>query len=233
MGIAYNPKTVTDGLVLCLDAANSKSYPGTGTACTDLSGNGNNGTLSNGTTFSTSELGQFNFDGVNARITSPFAYELFLQYTLNVWFKCNSTKAFQVLIGGSIGNNMSMGIQVNSSSLLFHTYDTVDKTLLTVPNGVTLNTWSNVAACITYTSTPGSSSTSGIVKLYRNGSLLGSSAFSGVGTFNRSLMIASPSSNTFNRAFSGNISAISIYNKELSQQEIQQNFNATRGRYGI
>jgi hypothetical protein len=40
MGIAYNPRTITDGLVLCLDAANSKSYPGSGTTWTDLSGNG-------------------------------------------------------------------------------------------------------------------------------------------------------------------------------------------------
>ena len=45
MGVAYNSKIVTDGLVLCLDAGNSKSYPGSGTTWTDLSGNGNNGTL--------------------------------------------------------------------------------------------------------------------------------------------------------------------------------------------
>jgi hypothetical protein len=41
MGIAYNPRTITDGLVLCLDAANPKSYPGSGTTWTDLSGRGN------------------------------------------------------------------------------------------------------------------------------------------------------------------------------------------------
>lgn len=48
MGLAHSPRIVTDGLVLCLDAANQKSYPGTGTAWTDLSGNGNNGALING-----------------------------------------------------------------------------------------------------------------------------------------------------------------------------------------
>jgi hypothetical protein len=45
MAISYNPRIVTDGLVLALDAGNPKSYPGSGTTWTDLSGNGNNGTL--------------------------------------------------------------------------------------------------------------------------------------------------------------------------------------------
>jgi hypothetical protein len=57
MGIAYNPRTITDGLVLCLDAANPKSYPGSGTTWTDLSGNGNNGTLVNGVGYSGDNLG--------------------------------------------------------------------------------------------------------------------------------------------------------------------------------
>jgi hypothetical protein len=48
MAISYNPRIVTDGLVLALDAGNPKSYPGSGTTWTDLSGNGNNGTLVNG-----------------------------------------------------------------------------------------------------------------------------------------------------------------------------------------
>ena len=47
MATNYNPATVSDGLVLCLDAANTKSYPGSGTAMTDMSGKGNHGTLTN------------------------------------------------------------------------------------------------------------------------------------------------------------------------------------------
>ena len=45
MGISYNPRTITDGLVLCLDAGNPKSYPGSGNTWSDLSGNGYNFTL--------------------------------------------------------------------------------------------------------------------------------------------------------------------------------------------
>jgi hypothetical protein len=48
MALSHSPKIITDGLVLCLDAGNPKSYPGSGTTWTDLSGNGNNGSLENG-----------------------------------------------------------------------------------------------------------------------------------------------------------------------------------------
>jgi hypothetical protein len=61
----YGPKTVTNGLVLCLDAADKNSYSGTGTTWTDLTGNGNNGTLTNGPTFNSANGGSISFDGTN------------------------------------------------------------------------------------------------------------------------------------------------------------------------
>jgi len=57
------PDIVTDGLVLALDAANVKSYPGSGTTWRDLSGNDGNGTLTAGPTFSTDNGGVISFDG--------------------------------------------------------------------------------------------------------------------------------------------------------------------------
>ena len=65
MGVAYNSSIVTNGLILCLDAGNRKSYPGTGTTWTDLSGRGNNGTLTNGPTYSSANGGSIVFDGLN------------------------------------------------------------------------------------------------------------------------------------------------------------------------
>ena len=55
MSLFHNPNMVTNGLVLCLDAGNTKSYPNTGTTWTDLSGNSNTGTLTNGPTFNSYE----------------------------------------------------------------------------------------------------------------------------------------------------------------------------------
>ena len=58
----YMPDIVRDGLVLNLDAGEPSSYPGTGTAWTDLSGNGNTGTLTNGPTYSSANGGSIVFD---------------------------------------------------------------------------------------------------------------------------------------------------------------------------
>ena len=65
MSIAGGPDIVENGLVLHLDAADSNSYPGSGTVWTDLSGNGYNGTLTNGPTFSSSNRGGIVLDGTN------------------------------------------------------------------------------------------------------------------------------------------------------------------------
>ena len=64
MATKYNPKIVTDNLVLCLDAANTKSYSGTGDTWTDMMGT-NNGTLTNSPTFSSDNGGYFDFDGTD------------------------------------------------------------------------------------------------------------------------------------------------------------------------
>ncbi|NBP55511.1 hypothetical protein EBU71_03030, partial [bacterium] len=88
---ATPPAIVTNGLVLNLDAGNSASYPGTGTTWTDLSGNGNNGTLINGPTYSSSNGGSIVFDGTNDSVNIPISSSLQSQYfTLDAWFKLNS-----------------------------------------------------------------------------------------------------------------------------------------------
>jgi len=63
------PNISTSGLVLALDAANTKSYPGSGTTWTDMSGNNNNGTLTNGPTFNSANGGSIVFDGSNDFVT--------------------------------------------------------------------------------------------------------------------------------------------------------------------
>lgn len=94
MAYRNGPKIITDGLVLCLDAAGTKSYPGNGTTWTDLSGNGNNGTLINGPTFSSDNGGSLVFDGSNEwvacsaslsklNITTQFTYEVTFYITSN------------------------------------------------------------------------------------------------------------------------------------------------------
>ena len=69
MASAAGPNIITDGLVLHLDAANTNSYPGSGTTWTDISGKGHNGTLTNGPTFNSGDMGTIVFDGSNDTVT--------------------------------------------------------------------------------------------------------------------------------------------------------------------
>jgi len=69
MGVAYNSRIVTDGLVLCLDAGNSKSYPGSGDIWTDLSGNGRNFTWNSTPSFTSGSIPYFSTLG--NRCTGP------------------------------------------------------------------------------------------------------------------------------------------------------------------
>jgi len=92
--LAHSPRIITDGLVLCLDAGNPKSYPGSGTTWTDLSGNGNNGTLTNGPTYNSGNLGSLVFDGVNDYVNLG-DLDLPAPFTLSIWFKGNTTQSQQ------------------------------------------------------------------------------------------------------------------------------------------
>jgi alpha-tubulin suppressor-like RCC1 family protein len=92
MGVAYNPRLVTDGLVLALDAGNTKSYPGSGTSWTDISGQGGSATLTNGPTFSSSNLGSIVFDGINDYVASVSNITLANAFSISLWVKhTNST----------------------------------------------------------------------------------------------------------------------------------------------
>jgi len=97
MAVGYNPRIVTDGLVLCLDAGNTKSYPGSGTTWNDLSGQGNNGTLTNmdGSNYSD---GALSFDGSNeyvnlteSLIGSNQIQTVTSSYTLEAWINVRSS----------------------------------------------------------------------------------------------------------------------------------------------
>ena len=87
MSVYAGPEIVNDGLVLCLDAANSRSYPGSGTAWTDLSGNGNNGTLF-GTPSFTASPSYFDITGDSTYVrlssyahrTNDFTYSMWVRF---------------------------------------------------------------------------------------------------------------------------------------------------------
>ncbi len=109
----HSPRIITDGLVLALDAANQKSYPGSGTTWSDLSGNGNNGTLTNGPTFDSGNNGSIIFDGVDDYITTgttPSQLQGNPSFTVSGWFYRNANLPVNTGTWGFGGNVTNQGI---------------------------------------------------------------------------------------------------------------------------
>ena len=123
MGLTHSPKIVTDGLVLCYDAANTRSYPGTGTTWTDLAGS-NDGTLTNGPTFDTTNGGSIVFDGTDDRVaislgslptpqnSSDFTYEAVVKFDSLGWRTVFSQDA------GSGTGRIFLGVHGTNSKLV-------------------------------------------------------------------------------------------------------------------
>ena len=230
---ANGPKIVTDGLVLCLDAANSKSYPGTGTAWNDLSGNGNNGTFGSGTaapTFSSGNGGSLVFDGSNdygdagsitpniGDFTVGFIYQLTGAGGRGGLFERRSLLPFNgfSLGQGGAGNwatTVSGTSNFNNSVSVYFTYPS-------------LNTWYYDVAVY---------SSGNTLTNYRNGTFVSSST--GVSQGNLStqgtrtnFLIANRDNAT---SLPCKVALVNCYNRALTPQEIQQNYNALKGRYGL
>ena len=226
MGIAYNPKVITDGLVLALDAGNTKSYPGSGTTWTDLSGNGNNGTLQNGVGYTADNGGALTFDSSNQFLNFSFVNPF--SETIIVWVKSTTSNwnQFGWISSSRRQNGHIIHPNQNLKSIDFFIYDgSASITLITsvVPSNIT------IPHMYAYT-TNGSNSH----KVYFDGQLVGESTAS----ISRA---SSPSAqtwevgkdDTFARYGNGSIYNIIRYNRALTAAEIQQNFNALRGRFGI
>ena len=233
MGLAHSPRIVTDNLVLALDAANSKSYGGSGTTWIDISGKGNNATLTsmNGANFDSANGGSFTFDGTNDYVTETSSLsDTFWQGKWTASFWVNFDTISTATTGGSDKILLHHGtsslreglhlVQRNSRIRLGLFSDDLEST-----NTVSTGTWYNLVFTL--------NNTSYAKQIYINGTLdtshTGSGAYAGSGTNTRIGGIVL----SFGSTFDGSMSSCSFYNRVLTASEIQQNFNAYRGRYGI
>lgn len=229
MALQHSPSIVTTDLVYYVDAANSRSYPGTGTILKDISNTAAISTLTNGPTFSGSNLGTFLFDGVDDYIncgSTPGIGSSLTGLTVSVWINTNSASTRCILENGTnYTTNTFYLFQENSNYFTFEVYGTGHDVVYA--NYVyNLNTWYNLV---------GVWSAGNRVEMYTNGILTsgtrGGAAQSALINGNTNLMIGSLAGSTY--FYSGIIGSIGIYNRALSSPEINQNFNALRGRYGI
>jgi hypothetical protein len=242
MALAHSPKIITDGLVLCLDAGNTKSYPGSGTTWTDLSGNGNNGSLVNGVGYNSGNLGSLSFDGVNDKVTinaSSYTNLSSGNFTISSWFyiptSVDTTNLYYwlIAIGTSAGSYDTWYLRVWRSGI-------APGCLFTrINNVVLLGTDGNLNASYpgdyykasgrwTYFTFVENSGTS---YYYMNGVQTGSASTPSIPSGNNYITIGDMS--TDQGVPNNRFSNFSLYNRALTASEIQQNFNALRGRFSI
>ena len=238
MGTSYNPRIITDGLVLCLDAANKRSYPGAGTAWSDLTNNNHNGTLENNAAFTSANGGGIAFDGTDDRVTIDDFEDL---NATDASFSCGLKldalgSDREILVKGShsgssplvlfydesVGGGQGAG---NSNAISFLSADGGTQIFFSSPS-------SSVSAGEIFVVDVTIDASAGKVSLYKNGQLLASqtdSDYDGMPNTSDDYHLGADSG--FNKDLQGNIYFFRAYNKCLSASEVRQNYLATKGRY--
>ena len=227
---------VSDGLILYLDAARTSSYPGTGTTWTDLTGNGNTGTLTNGPTYDSAYGGSLVFDGIDDYIQLPTALlSSASELTMCAWVNPVSLIGGNIWAeGGTSGSPLYWQFTVNTSNWYTRDVSTGDQGARNndiATGSLVANSWNHVTAVY---------SVSGGYKRYYVNTTLRSSTTTSVDQltstripFNSFIGRPTDPGDANDNFFSGQIAKVMLYNRALSAQEVQNNFNAQRGRYGI
>ena len=241
MGLSHSPSIVSTNLVLCLDAANTRSYSGSGNTWFDVSGRSNNATLVNGPTYSSTLGGYFSCDGTNDYIEVADNSSLDFganNFTAEYWFRKNDiTTGYENIwgvnkwnTGGSTGTNewaLNIGHAYTGSSeaVQFVIESSTTSYIMSVSNFPQLYLWNQVV---------GVRSGSGL-SLFVNGALIGSSTPPGfasntsVNNAGRTLRISNSALNNYYSQADSSI--VRIYRQALTADEVKQNYDATRKRY--
>ena len=229
-------KIVTDGLVLSLNAADKNSYPGSGTTWTDMSGNGNNGTLTNGPTFSSANGGFIDYDGTDDYVDCGNSSALSFgteSFTLDVWTRASAIGTTRFIVGKmdspGLGSGTGYGLYLGNggTNWIFGVWDAAVLRIPTTPYTASPNVWIYLAGV--------RDKESNQVNLYVNGVLTASSSDLGMDTTVVTPFVVggiTTSNSTANR-WNGDIASTKVYNRALSASEVLQNYNATKTRFGL
>jgi len=228
MSSKCGPDINENGLVLFLDAANRLSYPGSGTAWSDLSGNSNTGTLTNGPTFSAGNMGSILFDGTNDYVDmGSSTYCNLINISVSVWIKVTSASGYFLgrYNNTTVSNGFIMYYDVSSTKFGVGGRESSATYLNSATiNTYPLNNWYN----FTWTKS------ANVWSLYVNGSLdVSSSVGNGTTSFSNNTMWLGANNEGYGQYYSGgNLSNVQIYNRVLTAAEVLQNYNATKSRFG-
>jgi hypothetical protein len=229
MSVAGGPDMIQDGLVLALNAADRNSYPGSGTTWTDMSGNGNSGTLTNGPTFSNANGGAIVLDGLDDYVIVSNGMNSLVgtnQVTFAAWIYRTSTTAYWAgIISNKVNGADGIALLVNPDSQIFFQYDSTSG-VYAIFGGVVLSTnnWNYIVGIYDNVG----------LKTYYNGTLNDSAADPGKSIASQGNMdILIGSQQPIASYFPGRIASIQVYNRGLSASEVLQNYNATKTRFGL
>ena len=217
MGLKHHPRIVTNGLIMYVDAANSRSYSGSGLTANGLVG-GIGGTLVNGVGFGTTNNGFFTFDGSNDYINFGNNSTLYQNSgTLSVWTKASSPGGG---FRGIIARQGAYGFFYNDSILV--AYDWGGNVTRSTGINIADNTWKNVV--MTYQS----GVNDGTI-IYLNGVSVLTTTIS-ISLFPTDYLYGGAEANAGQYA-ACQISLFTMYSRVLTAQEVLQNYNATKKRY--
>ena len=233
MSLSHSPLIVRDGLVLCLDAANPRSYPKSGTTWSDLAGS-NDGAMQNMTGssgFNTDNRGNIVFDGSDDIVVLqqgqiPIGTQ---ERSCAIWFRMSSDANAAIL---NWGGNSSDGTRWN----LWRTKDVISgqKIGIECTNVYKLVDWSFDINWHQLVVTMDSSATLNGSTIYFDGTerqvTASANTSTTINTASTDFVIGRLSGTSI-QYFPGGISQISIYNRALTAEEVQQNYRATKGRF--
>jgi hypothetical protein len=256
MAVSYSPSIVTDNLLCYIDAANSKSYPGTGTLFTDITGNRNNGTLVNTQTYSATNGGQFAYSVVPGKVsgTEPWTQlpdsllnnlvsgtiSFWLQYTAVTRVGDYHDNTGQALTGRQVDGTGTWAVLSVSGFVASNgnpTLGTLGKIYWHPRNAIVpANSTANLAYNTIYNVVVTFNASQ--CEFYINGVLDSTTA----GNYSITSSIAAPNGTSvgvwrfggeYYMPWSGVIYNTLIYNSVLTAPQILQNYNALRGRFGL
>jgi hypothetical protein len=220
-------KIITRGLVFHVDSAQKRSYSGSGTAWNDLSGNGNNGTLTNSPTFDSGNGGSIVFDGTDDYSTfgNNSSLETYNDFTYEIWTKPQTQSnpariifyklgAINIEIQGSQTNPQWLGYCFGLSNPGYYGSNTT----------LTYDNWYQLVLV--------RDKTAQTIKMYTN-TVEGASFNSITGTITSGTGNLEISTQFSGNAYKGYVAIGRIYNVTLTATEILQNYNATKSRFGL
>jgi hypothetical protein len=226
-----NPPIITNGLILYLDAGSRQSYVSGSTTWRDLSGNLNSGSLTNTPTFNTSNQGILTFNGTNQYISLPDinAAEGINTLTVSIWKKRNTLSnptAGMGLISKYGGTNSWLLYERNSiTRTQFNIYvggGTTAYSAYDDSQSYDLN-WHNIVGIYDGAK----------VIMYKDGILQSNSTAITGNITNTATNVLIGTYQSTSDYFNGNIAQTQIYNRALSAQEVAQNYNALKSRFGL